>query len=688
MSVARLHPALAHHVAGSLGWKRLRPLQAQAIEPVVAGRDALLLAPTAAGKTEAGVLPLCSRMLSEGWEGLSVLYVSPLRALANDLEPRLTELLGYVGRRSGIWHGDVPEGRRRALLREPPDLLVTTPESLEVMLTSARIDHRRLFVDLRAILVDEIHAFAGDDRGWHLLAVLDRTERIAGRRLQRIGLSATVGNPRPLLAWLGDPDGAVVEVGRSDRAVEVRVDHVGSLRGAAKVMAGLHHGQKRLAFCDSRSQVEELAAALRGEGVDTYVSHSSISRDERRRAEEAFALGSNCVIVATGTLELGIDVGDLDRVIQIDAPATVASFVQRLGRSGRRADTQANTLFLTTRPEHLVRALALDLLRSRGVIEPILPPARPLHIAAQQLLALCLQEGAIGRATWSEWLTNSGVLSDADPPELADYMLEASLLASDGPLLMLGTETEARYGRRNFLELLSVFTTPPLVEVRHGRRQLGQVHQSSFVVRGNSTPVLLLGGRSWGLVDLDWRRKLAYVEPVTDPGRSRWVGSGPPLGFALCRAMREVLGGKASEAILSARARQELAAVCADHEWVAPDATSLVTRDGRKRWWTFAGTLANHELRWRLGPLADGSGTSDELSVPLRDGVTRTAMREQLAVEPVEELPIDLAAVDELKFSNCLPRKVAASVLRTRIRDPGAVETCRSEPIRSWTGAP
>jgi len=648
----------------------------------VSGRDALLLAPTAAGKTEAGVLPLVSRMLSEGWEGLSLVYVSPLRALANDLEPRLSELLGYVGRQVGLWHGDVGQGRRRALLREPPDLLVTTPESLEVMLTSPRIDHRRLFSDLRAVLVDEIHAFAGDDRGWHLLAVLARVERIAGRRLQRLGLSATVGNPRPLLRWLGDPGGAVVEGEGLDRSVEVRVDHVGSLRGAAKVMAGLHHGEKRLAFCDSRSDVEELAAALRAEGVETHVSHSSISREERRRAEEAFALGSDCVIVATSTLELGIDVGDLDRVIQIDAPATVASCLQRLGRSGRRAGAQANMLFLATRPEHLLRALGLELLRSRGFAEPVVPPPRPLHIAAQQLLALCLQEGAVARSTWGEWLAGSGPLEGVDPQELAEHMLAAGLLASDGSLVMVGPESEARYGRRNFLELLSVFTSAPLVEVRHGRARLGQVHQSSFIVRDERTPVLLLGGRSWALVELDWRRRVAYVTPAEDPGRSRWIGSGPPLGFEVCRAIRDVLCGDESPALLSSRAAGELAVLRDDYGWATPTATTIVSVGGRRRWWTFAGTLANQELRWRLGRLSDGRRASDELSVPLREGVTPNAVSEQLGVEPPDELPIDPAAVEQLKFAECLPVQAAEGVMRERVRDLHAVEACRSEPIR------
>lgn len=686
MSFALLHPALQHHVAGSLGWRSLRPLQENAIEPVLSGRDALLLAPTAAGKTEAAVLPLTSRMLSERWQRLSVLYVSPLRALANNLEPRLAELLGLVGRSVAVWHGDVQDGARRAILREPPDLLLTTPESIEVMLTSRRVDHGDLLAGLEAIVIDEIHAFAGDDRGWHLRAVLGRLERIAGRRLQRVGLSATVGNPTALLEWMGGAGGSVVEAPGFDRQTEIGVDHVGSLRNAAKVIGALHRGEKRLAFCDSRSDVEELAAGLRAEGVETFVSHSSISRDERRRAEEAFALRSDCVIVATSTLELGVDVGDLDRVIQVDAPGTVTSFLQRLGRTGRREGKTGNMLFLATRSESLLRALALDLLREGGFVESVEPPANPRHIAVQQLLALCLQEGAVGQWTWTEWLEGSGLLSGDDPDVLATYMLEQGFVVADSGMLMLGPKAEKSFGRRNFLELLSVFTAPPLVEVRHGGQQLGQVHQSSFIVREERTPVLLLGGRSWELVELDWKRRLAYVIPIDDDGRSKWIGSGPALSYQVCQAIKRILCGEISGARVSNRAGRKLKEVRDQFDWVARDAT-MVRREGdRCRWWTFAGTLANHELGWRLGLLAADSGAADELSVPLREGTTPRQIEEQIALEPTGPLPIDERAVDELKFSECLPPEIANSVVRERVQDPQGVAAIKSAPVWSSSG--
>jgi ATP-dependent Lhr-like helicase len=198
----RLHPVVVHHIVNTLGWRSLRALQDEAAGPVLDGADVLLLAPTAGGKTEAAIFPLLTAMDTQGWSGISVIYVCPLKALLNNLLPRLETYAGWLGRRVAVWHGDVTASARQRILREPPDVLLTTPESLEAMLISLKVEHGLLFTDLRAIVVDEVHAFAGDDRGWHLLAVLERLTRVAGRPIQRIGLSATVGNPAGLLDWL------------------------------------------------------------------------------------------------------------------------------------------------------------------------------------------------------------------------------------------------------------------------------------------------------------------------------------------------------------------------------------------------------------------------------------------------------------------------------------------------------
>ena len=215
-----------------------------------------------------------------------------------------------------MWHGDVGDSARKRILSDPPDLLLTTPESLEVMLVSPRVTHGEMFAGIRAVVVDEVHAFAGDDRGWHMLAVLERVARLAGRPLQRIGLSATVGNTAEVLNWLAGLKGrqnTVVGVPTSaPRPADVQVDYVGTLQNAL-IISRLHRARNDWHSRDSRS-VEDWPADSAG-SVSIPTSHTaSISADERR-AEEAFAVGNDCVIVPRARLN-SVSTGDLSRVIQ------------------------------------------------------------------------------------------------------------------------------------------------------------------------------------------------------------------------------------------------------------------------------------------------------------------------------------------------------------------------------------
>jgi ATP-dependent helicase Lhr and Lhr-like helicase len=179
------------------------------------------------------VFPFLSRAAREGWTGLSVLYICPLKALLNNLEPRVARYTSFVGQRAALWHGDIGEAARRRIRKDLPDVLLTTPESIEAILISARLDHRSVLSSVRAVVVDEMHAFAGDDRGWHLLAILARIEHLAGRHLQRIGLSATVGNPEDLLRWLTQTRGGrVVGAGGGPPDGDVTADYAGSVANA------------------------------------------------------------------------------------------------------------------------------------------------------------------------------------------------------------------------------------------------------------------------------------------------------------------------------------------------------------------------------------------------------------------------------------------------------------------------
>ncbi|MFC8033485.1 DEAD/DEAH box helicase [Streptomyces griseoincarnatus] len=708
--VERLDPVILHHVVNTLGWPDLRPLQRAAIDPVMDGEDVVLLAPTAGGKTEAACLPILSAMSAQSWTGTSVLYLCPLKALLNNLVTRVDGYAQWLGRCAALWHGDTKESQRQRIRTDRPDLLLTTPESLEAMLIGVKTDHAHLLGGVRAVVVDEVHAFAGDDRGWHLLAVLERLQRVTGRPIQRIGLSATVGNPRQLLTWLqgsgaGRRPGRVVapDLKASSRTApagapaddtagpppgEVELDYVGSLSNAAKVIAALHKGEKRLVFCDSRRQVEELGAALRARDVTVFLSHASLSADERARSEKAFAEARDCVIVATSTLELGIDVGDLDRVIQIDAPGTVASFLQRIGRTGRRAGSTRNCLFLATQKDTLLQAAALLLLWGRGWVEPVVAPPEPRHLVAQQLLAAALQEHKLGDQTWPEqW--NGLAPFDRSATPILRHLTDEGFLDTDGGLLFIGPEAERRFGRRHFIELTASFTAPPQFTVLSGRTEIGRMDPSVLTEERQGPRRLLLAGRSWQVTFIDWGRKRVFVEPVEGGGIAKWSGGTVAgLSYALTRAMRDVLLGADPDVSLTRRAQvclQEWRTEDAPH-LVHPGGTLIARRGNDVRWWTWAGYRANATLGATLPSVADPVQRPTDCYLRLREDLSPDmwhAALDAVPDGPTLVLPdVDQRAVRGLKFSAALPRRLAVATLSARLADFDGAGAVLAEPKR------
>ena len=707
----RLHPVIVHHIVNSLGWQSLRALQDQAIGPVLDGADALLLAPTAGGKTEAAVFPLLTMMDAQGWPDMSVIYVCPLKALLNNLLPRLETYAGWLGRRVAVWHGDVTASARQRILREPPDVLLTTPESLEAMLISLKVEHGRLFTGLRAIVIDEVHAFAGDDRGWHLLAVLERLTRVAGRPIQRIGLSATVGNPAELLGWLQgsaragrfgvvvSPDissaaGTNTATGSAAGGVpghaappagDVELDYVGSVSNAATVIASLHRGQKRLVFCDSRQLVEEVGAALRERGVTTFLSHASLPADDRRRAEQAFAEARNCVIVATSTLELGVDVGDLDRVIQVNHPSSVAAFLQRTGRTGRREGTSRNCLFLAVDTGSLLWSAGLLQLWGLGYVEPVVAPPQPRHIVAQQLLALCLQEHRIGSRLWAEaW--NGLAPFDRSAEPILRYLVEQGFIDQDGELLFIGPAAEKRFGHRHFMGMTAVFTALPQFTVLSGRQEIGRTDPMLLTEKTDSPRLLLLGGRSWKVTWTDWKRRRCYVEPAAGGGKARWLTPGVSgASFALACAARDVLLGADPPVALTQRAKRILAEVRDEHMPTVHPGGTVITRTGEDvRWWTWAGYRANATLAATLSDLTDSVQRFDDASIRMRTDLSHEMWKAETA-DVAERLclpEVDHRALAGLKFNEALPERLATATLAARLADLDSATRVLIEPVR------
>ena len=477
---ARFPPRLQQAIADRLGWSSLRPVQELAGQAILDGKNAIVLAPTAGGKTEAAIFPLLANLIENEPQGVGILYFAPIKALLNNQCDRFATYTEMVGLRSFVWHGDIKGKDKQAFLKEPAEVLLTTPESLEVMLLSAKVPHARLFGDLRAVIIDEIHALAGSDRGTHLLSVLERLITAANqdlptnqkRDVQRVGLSATVGNPEQILHWMqgsSQRERIVIDPPKIPAKREIAIlqrDEIGAIAREASRKA---QGNKSLFFCQSRALAEDVAERMRDRGTDVFVHHSSVSRTERETAEENFQKGTNACILCTSTLELGIDIGDLDLVLQANAPSTVSSFLQRLGRTGRRAGNAANTTFYCENIETVLQAIAIVELARSGWVESVKCHNRTWTVLVHQLLALTLQFGAISpELAWQQLslIPDFQGIAETEYQILIQHGIKEGYFFQSCGLLSIGERAEKIFGRKNFMELYAVFSSPVLYKVK------------------------------------------------------------------------------------------------------------------------------------------------------------------------------------------------------------------------------
>lgn len=614
MSVfARFAPRLQEQIVARLGWTSLRPVQELAGEALLDGRNAVVLAPTAGGKTEASMFPAISSLVADEPRGVGAIYIAPIKALLNNQSDRLGLYTEMVGLRRFVWHGDTGDGPRRQFVADPAEVLMTTPESLEVMLISPRIDTASLFGDLRWVIVDEVHALAGTDRGAHLLSVVERLAAISRHDVQRVGLSATVGNPDAILVWLGGTSarrGSVIDPPKQPARRQIRVVSRGGLEEVAREAAGLAAGGKSLFFCQSRATSEAVAEFMRRAGTEVFVHHSAVSREERHLAEERFHHGRDACIVCTSTLELGIDVGDLDRVMQAEAPGTVGSFLQRMGRTGRREGQVANTTFLCETPEAVLQSIALVELAKAGWVESVEVTDRCWPVLIHQLLALALAgDGVTAEDAWAHLaqVPDFKGISRQEYDRLIAWLIENEWIREAAGRLVLGPQAERRFGRRNFMDLYAVFTSPQSYSVETAASQpLGTLNQDFVdrLVDGVST--FLLGGRAWlvRMVRHDDRRVI--VEPAPRGRQPTWGGFLPQfLGFELCQRIRQVLAGNEGYPYLDEPAAAVLAE---ERRLLGPvlrgNRGDLEIIDGEYRWWTFAGGRINSTLRYALSAIA------------------------------------------------------------------------------------
>ncbi|MFN3200724.1 MAG: DEAD/DEAH box helicase [Bradymonadia bacterium] len=643
----RLDPKLQHAIVNQLGWSSLRPVQEQACDALLDGKNAVVLAPTAGGKTEASMFPTLSQLISDPPRGLAALYIAPIKALLNNQAERLGEYTEMVGLDRFVWHGDVGSSARQRFLKAPASLLMTTPESIEVMLASKRVDAAALFSDLRVVVIDEVHALAGIDRGAHLMSVLERVAALSAHDVQRVGLSATVGNPGDILTWLqgtSKREGVIIDPPKKPARRELLVLHRESLEEIARDASQMARQQKSLFFCQSRAMTELVADQMQRRGTTVYVHHSAVSKEEREIAEAQFHTGSDACIVCTSTLELGIDVGDLDRVLQAEAPTTVSAFLQRMGRTGRRAGKAANTTFFCSSPTAVLQAASLIELARAGFVESVKMSDRCWPVLVHQLLAMALAEdGVLPRQAWAHLskVPDLAGITQSEFERLVKWMVERRALDRVGGRLVIGAATEKAFGRRNFMEMYAVFSSPQTYMVTTTAKQpVGHLEQEFVDRLAEGASCFLLGGRPWRVSLIEHDNRRVEVVPASKGEQPSWSGHLPQfLGFEMCQHMLDLLGDErvprwmhpsAVEVLQEERADLKARGVL-PYTWPALEPAGDDKKPG-VRWWTFAGGQINNTLRYAIHACApDWQIVPGNLAVRIMgEGVDLNSVREVL----------------------------------------------------------
>ena len=651
----RLSPRL-RAAAQARGWSIPTEIQRKA-GPIVRGEsDVLLLSPTGTGKTEAALLPLLDEALSSPVPTPPVrwLYVTPLRALNRDLEERLVSLVTEVGLSAGVRHGDTPPRERLAQSRRPPHLWITTPETLQLLLVGRKL--REGLRNLRAVVVDEVHELIPSDRGAQLALTLERLDEWVGRPVRRIALSATVGNPADVARFLSPPPRTVRVAIADERRTydlvartprpptpapsaellsELKVDRE-YLAALATLAEEIRAHRATLIFVNTRPTAEGLAARLRRFAPDLPVAvhHGSLSRDVREEAEQAFRRGELRGLVATSSLELGIDIGFVDHVIQFGSPHQAGRFVQRIGRAGHRSGGVAHGTVLALDDDDLEEAAVLAARAARSDVEPVRWRNRNRLALGLQIVAALRTAGPIDPRTLpARWgrAAPAHDLSEAEWRELTDYLVQIGLARSVPEGLAAGRGTLER-----FYATLSMIPEERTYRLRDlaTRRTIGTLDERFVLTQILAQPdgIFLLHGRTWRVVE--HRADELLVETVGEIGQEpRWVGEDLPVPFEVAQEIgRRRRTGEYDDLPLGEDDRRRLLerrAAAGPPETLPTDQRITVTASGRL---AFFGVCA-------------GSRTNETLALAAAGLLTARlgARTEVVAVEPtwfVLELPI------------------------------------------------
>jgi len=540
-----------------LGISSFTDPQVRAIPRILAGANVLLVAPTGIGKTEAAVLPLLDRILREGPDPVSVLYITPLRALNRDMLRRLTFFAERLGVDVAVRHGDTPPSERARITKTPPDILVTTPETFQILFTGRRL--REQLRNVRWVVLDEIHELASDERGAQLAVGLERLRDLVGREFQRIGLSATVGSPEEVGRYLVGM-GRDVEVIRADVPKGLRIgvemptpepqdaeaaDRLRVQRIQATAMRRCHElikdHRSTLFFVNTRDTAEFLSSrmAVWFQDPTLGVHHGSLSRDVRVQMEDDFKAGTLRALVTTSSLELGIDVGTADFVLQYNSPREVSRLVQRIGRSGHGVGEVSDGLILATNEDDLAEACAIARRALAGEVEPLVVRTNNRSVLANQVVAAAVAERFLDAGRLFDTVRRSWPFRELPR---AEFDAVVDQLAS----LRIVWSRDGRIGRAGqslpyFFENISMIPdvrTYRVVDLS-SRRVIGTLDEWFVVESAKLGEAFSMRGTAWRVADI--KEDHLLVEPVREIGDvPSWVGEDIPVPYEVAQEVGRI----------------------------------------------------------------------------------------------------------------------------------------------------
>ncbi|PSQ31684.1 helicase [Halobacteriales archaeon SW_6_65_46] len=551
--------------------------QRKAIPPLADGKNGLVVAPTGTGKTETAMLPVLSAISErDEVEGLQALYITPLRALNRDMRERLDWWGERLDIEVDVRHGDTTDYQRSKQADDPPDVLVTTPETLQAMFTGEKL--RAALADVEHVVIDEVHELAASKRGAQLAIGLEHLREYAGR-IQRIGLSATVGDPEEVGRFLtGDRGCAIIEVDAGSQFdvqvtnPEVTADDevlaselVTDAAVASQVRAIdaiVSENDSTLVFVNTRTTAEGLGSRLKEYGTDVAVHHGSLAKEARIDVEKRLKSGERDALICTSSMELGIDVGRIDHVVQYQSPREVARLLQRVGRAGHKSGQVSRGTVIATRPDDTFEALAIAKMAQEGVVEDAAIHHGSLDTVANQIAGILMGFGEISARGCFEIVRRAYPYRDLEQETFKRVVRELA----DNHLLWLEEAHDRLEKSRGtweyFYQNLSMIPDEQnfrVVDMASGRT-VGTLAERFVVNFAAPGEVFIQGGEMWRITTVDEDDETVQVTPIEDPGGEvpSWTGQEIPVPYDVAQRVGE-LRGETATAFDAGRSRESVA---------------------------------------------------------------------------------------------------------------------------------